>query len=71
VRVQVEDEGVGFEPGVVMGAGASSGLHGIRERALLLGGDYEFKSAPGRGARITVDLPLPPSRSGLDAKGTP
>jgi signal transduction histidine kinase len=36
------------------------GLPGIRERARLLGGKCRVRSAPGEGACITVDLPLPP-----------
>gem|GEM_PF-688488 len=37
------------------------GLEGIRKRAALFGGHSQFESTPGRGTRITVDLPATPS----------
>lgn len=56
--VQIEDQGVGFDPDCVIATGHSSGLTGMRERALLLGGQLTIESAPGGGARITAELPL-------------
>ena len=55
VGIRVEDEGGGFEPARV---GASSGLAGMRERALLLGGSLVVESSPGHGTRVVADLPL-------------
>ena len=40
------------------------GLQGIRKRAALVGGHAEIDTAPGRGTRITVDLPLTPAAPG-------
>ncbi len=60
MHVHVEDQGVGFDPEAALAAGASSGLVGMRERALLLGGQLELESAPGNGTRITAELPLHP-----------
>jgi signal transduction histidine kinase len=40
------------------------GLQGIRKRAALVGGHAEIDTAPGRGTRITVDLPLTPASAG-------
>jgi|GEM_PF-447085 len=57
LQIQIEDSGVGFDPGLVAGR-ASSGLAGMRERASLLGGQIAVESAPGRGTLILVDLPL-------------
>lgn len=37
----------------------SYGLMGLRERAYLLGGKVEVESAPGKGTRIHVRIPLP------------
>jgi len=31
---------------------------GMRERALMLGGDVEVRSAPGEGASVRVRLPI-------------
>jgi two-component system sensor histidine kinase UhpB len=55
--VQVQDQGRGFatlRPCV----GACSGLSGMRERALVLGGKLSVESAPGRGTCVTAELPL-------------
>ena len=56
LTVQVDDDGAGFDRALI-GAGRG-GLSGMRERALLLGGRFEVESAPGRGTRITAELPL-------------
>jgi signal transduction histidine kinase len=54
VLVTIEDNGVGFEPGQ---ARRGLGLIGIRERVAHLQGTVHIDSAPGKGTRITVDLP--------------
>ena len=59
VFIDVRDEGVGFDPAQV-GVG-HYGLQGIRERAKLFGGVAIVESSPGRGTRVHVELPLPPS----------
>jgi len=56
----VQDNGVGFDAASMFREG-SHGLLGIRERALMLGGELEIGNAPGGGGRITVRLPLHPS----------
>ncbi len=56
VRIEVRDWGVGFEPESTDSTGF--GLEGIRERARLLGGQAAIDSAPGRGTRVIVNLPL-------------
>ncbi|MGH7384830.1 MAG: GAF domain-containing sensor histidine kinase [Candidatus Rokuibacteriota bacterium] len=56
--VQVEDHGAGFDPGVVLGAGRSGGLAGLRERAALLNGHLTVETGPGRGVRLTAEVPL-------------
>ena len=40
------------------GAYRSSGLSGMRERVLLLGGYVTIESAPGSGTHLTAELPL-------------
>jgi len=57
LNVQVEDEGVGFPSERVRAEGKSSGLSGMRERAVLLGGWLEIASRPGGGTRVTAELP--------------
>lgn len=53
LRVQVEDQGRGFDPEVVLAANTTSGLKGMQERALLLGGQLIIESRPGGGTCIT------------------
>ncbi len=55
IRLAVEDDGVGFAVGSPPnGDRRSFGLVGIKERADLLGGTVEIKSAPGQGTRVVV-----------------
>jgi signal transduction histidine kinase len=58
LRAQVEDHGIGFDPAAALRAGHTGGLAGMRERAGLAGGRLYIESEPGRGARLTVELPL-------------
>jgi signal transduction histidine kinase len=54
VTVSIEDNGVGF---ATVHAGRGLGLIGIRERVSYLRGTVAFDSAPGKGTRMTVELP--------------
>ena len=56
VELAVRDTGTGFDPAA---AHAGSGLAHIRERAAELGGTVDIDSAPGRGAAVTVRVPVP------------
>jgi PAS domain S-box-containing protein len=56
--VQIEDRGTGFDPQAALAAGATTGLAGMRERAVLLGGQLTVESAPGAGTYVTAELPL-------------
>ncbi len=60
LTIRVEDRGKGFEVAKVVN-GTSSGLSGIRERALMLGGKAEIDSHPGLGTTVTAEIPLPPT----------
>ena len=59
VIVTVEDDGVGFEAAEVDRAGSRRGLGliGIRERVANLKGTVRLESVPGKGTRLTVELP--------------
>ena len=56
VRVSVDDNGKGFDPEAVQ-HGTSLGLKLIRERAEMLGGNFEVDSTLGTGARISFAVP--------------
>ena len=56
VRLEVADNGRGFEPGQV--GSDRFGLESMRERAALIGGRLAVDSTPHDGARITVELPV-------------
>ena len=58
VRAIIEDDGVGFAPDAARRGDGHLGIHGIRERAELLGGTLTIESEPGRGASLFVEIPL-------------
>ena len=55
----VEDDGGGFDPDEAKRNG-SGGLRYMEERATLVGGRLRVESAPDRGTRVAVEVPLPP-----------
>jgi len=58
VVLTVEDNGAGFEPeSARRSRDEGIGLLGIEERVTDARGTFRVESAPGRGARITVELP--------------
>ena len=56
VELAVRDTGTGFDPAAPH---AGSGLTHIRDRVAELGGTLDIDSAPGRGAALTVRVPVP------------
>jgi two-component system sensor histidine kinase DegS len=64
LRIDVEDDGVGFSVEEALAKRDSYGLSGMRERVTLLGGRFEVKSWPNskngrnRGTRISIELPI-------------
>jgi two-component system nitrate/nitrite sensor histidine kinase NarX len=55
--LEVCDNGIGFEPGQISMA-ARYGLVGMRERADLIGAEFQIVSKPGNGTIIRLCLPI-------------
>jgi signal transduction histidine kinase len=70
IRLNVEDDGIGFNVDEALARRDSFGLSGMRERVALLGGRFEVRSHPSdqpvtspakrrdRGTKISIMLPL-------------
>ena len=57
----IEDDGVGFQVRDPVAAGPEGqhcGLSGIRERIAAVGGRVKVQSAPGKGTRLRIEVPL-------------
>jgi signal transduction histidine kinase len=66
VLLEVEDDGVGFDTARMLSGRSETpswGLLGMRERALLLGGQYEVTSTPGEGTRVRLCVPRPVAKA--------
>jgi signal transduction histidine kinase len=56
----VQDDGTGFDLDAMSEravAGGSLGVLGMRERAILLGGQLEMESTPGLGSKVKLTCP--------------
>jgi two-component system sensor histidine kinase UhpB len=56
IRLTVSDDGRGLPD---MTSGEGSGIAGMRERALLIGGRLTITSSAGTGTEVRLDVPLP------------
>jgi two-component system, NarL family, sensor histidine kinase UhpB len=56
VLLEVADDGTGF---TFAESNTGLGLGGMRERALLIGGELEIESRPGKGTTVRLVVPLP------------
>ncbi|MES2211124.1 MAG: sensor histidine kinase [Chloroflexota bacterium] len=56
LTIVVEDAGRGFDAAV--GREGGLGLIGMHERAVLLGARLSIETAPGRGTRVALDVPI-------------
>ena len=67
IRVEMEDNGRGLELNTkgMPGRNAGLGILGMRERAARVGGELTLESAPGKGTRICLRIPL----AGLNNSG--
>jgi PAS domain S-box-containing protein len=72
VLLEVKDNGRGITRGELAGK-KSLGLLGMRERALILGGEVEIRGAAGKGTTVKVRMPLPavPGMATAESIGLP
>ncbi len=68
IRLSVSDNGAGFHAETARARATSFGLAGMRERAALLGGTLTIRTAPGKGASVTVELPRAAAQVAPDGK---
>jgi len=59
LRLRIRDDGKGIDPKFLTTEGRERhfGLHGMRERAKLIGGKLTVWTAPGSGTEIELDIP--------------
>ncbi len=57
LTLEISDKGPGFDEETALAKGRF-GLHGMRQRAEVLGGNFELKTDAGVGTTIRVSLPL-------------
>ncbi len=58
VRLEVADNGVGM-PALQTEPGESFGILGMKERAMMCGGELRIAETQGGGTTISVDIPIP------------
>jgi signal transduction histidine kinase len=63
--IEVQDDGTGFDAEAAMRSGNSTGLTGMRERTMLLGGSLNFDSTPGSGTCVIAELPTEEPRESI------
>ena len=70
LEIDVEDEGIGFDPAAKTGrlGRGGFGLLSVREQIGHLGGTIKIRSAPQRGTAVNLHVPL---RAGGASKGPP
>lgn len=56
--LEIEDEGIGFDPGQLKQGLPTLGVTSMRERIQLLGGTFKVESAPGEGTRIRAEVSM-------------
>jgi len=62
LRLVVADDGDGFEVAAADALSGHFGIRGMKERARKIGADLQIASAPGKGTRVELTLPLPKSK---------
>jgi len=58
LRLEVSDDGTGFDPADPELRARRLGLTSMEERAQRLGGSLEIRSAPGAGTTVRLEAPV-------------
>ena len=58
LHLVIEDQGCGFDPEEKLAARDTSGLSGMKVRVELIDGTFFLESAPNRGTRVQIHLPV-------------
>ena len=58
INIEIQDDGVGFDPEESVGRSGHYGLLGMRERARISGGALVIESDPSQGTILKLQLPL-------------
>lgn len=71
--LEAGDDGVGFDADRLAESerGGHLGVLGMRERLELVGGRLRIESAPGKGTRVTAEVPLPADGAPEPGSGEP
>jgi signal transduction histidine kinase len=59
IEIIIQDDGAGFEPGLLETATARSGLKNMRQRIESLGGQFAIQTAPEKGTKIIIRFDCP------------
>jgi signal transduction histidine kinase/sensor domain CHASE-containing protein len=55
IRLLIQDDGRGFDPQT---SSKGLGLHSMRERVEQVEGRFDLKSCPGKGTKISIEIPI-------------
>ena len=59
MQLTIADNGKGFEPELLSPEKKGMGLHGMRKRAGIIGGELKVISSPGNGSTLEIYIPYP------------
>lgn len=59
MQLTIADNGRGFEPELLSPDKKGMGLHGMRKRASIIGGELKIISSPGNGSVLEIFIPYP------------
>ncbi len=61
LKMQVKDDGAGFDADLLEASQTGIGLHNMKNRAALIGAFFSIQSAPNEGTTVFIELPQTPT----------